>query len=211
MPTSFSWTLTPTTPTPPDPTPEIPGTTLSFGSSAYLRQLKHLLPPGVLLNLEAGSVLSRLLEGLADELARVNARVADLLNESDPRTATETLAEWEAMLALPDERVTEIAVTAAERRVAITQKLIARGGQSVEFFTALCAACGYPLNSIDLFADAVLRVGFRVGDRCYGELYAYTMRLNLGTPTAGALSTAQFEAVIRHATHAHITVAFTYA
>lgn len=211
MPTSFSWTLTPTTPTPPAPVPETPSTALSFGSVAYARQLRHLLPPGVLLKLEAGSVITRLLEAVADELARVNARSADLLNESDPRTATETLAEWEAMLSLPDESIPVIPGTDAERRVAITQKLASRGGQSVAFFQTLCAACGYTLTSITLYAEALLRAGFRVGDRCYDQVYAYSMLLELGAVAPGALSQPDFEAVVRKATHAHITTAFIYA
>ncbi len=193
----------------PSPVPEPTSATL-FGRMAYVRQLKALMPPGVLYNVEPDSVLSRLFEGIADELTRVNARGGDLINESDPRTATETLSDWETLLGLPDERVLEIPATDAERRVAITQKYITREGQNETFFRELCAACGYPVITINRFVNSVLRVGFRVDDRVYDSLYAYTIQIVLDTPTTGALSVADFERVIRHVTHAHITVMFTY-
>ena len=178
-------------------------------SSAGSRLL-DLLPPGRLWQLEAGSFLHRLLVGIGDEVERVIVRARDLVEETDPRTATETIAEWERNLALPDEQVLSIPATLAGRRVAVTQKLVGRTGQDLQFFTALCAACGYPLNALDRYAAAMLRVNGRVGARLYGAAWAYSMRLTLNAPTAGALSTADFERVIRHVTHAHIVVVFTY-
>jgi uncharacterized protein YmfQ (DUF2313 family) len=192
------------------PVPVATGVTL-YGRESYLAQLKALLPPGRVFNLEPDSVLSRVLEGVADELTRVNARGADLINESDPRTAVETLSDWEATVGLPDARVTAIPSTTAGRQVAITQKYTTREGQNRAFFDQLCAACGYPLISIDTFSGSVLRAGFRVGDRCFDRVYGYTVRFNVAAATAGALSHADFERVIRHATHSHITAIFTYA
>lgn len=183
----------------------------TFGRMAYTRQLKALLPPGTLYRLEPSSTLSRTLEACADELTRVDGRGADLINESDPRTATETLLDWARNLGLPDEQVPELPNTPEGLRVAVTQKLVSRGGQNLAFFERLSAACGYPLVSLDRFVSQILRVGARVGDRLYGELYAYTIRLNVAAPTVGALSHADFERVIRRATHAHIRVMFTYA
>lgn len=193
---------------PQEPVPEASSATL-FGREAYTRQLKALLPPGVLYNLEPDSVLSRLLEGCADELMRVNARGADLVNESDPRTATETLADWEQMLSLPDEFVTEIPGTTAQRRSAITAKYVGRGGQDLTFFTALVGACGYTLNLVEIFHSQILRAGFRVNDRCYDQTYAYTMRLTV-TAGGGALAAADFERVVRSRTHAGVIVQFVY-
>ena len=184
---------------------------MTFDRTAYLGMLRALLPPGALFEVEPGSVLSRLLEGAADELVRVGQRGADLINESDPRTATETLAEWERTLSLPDEYVTEIPATTEGRRVAVTQKLASRGGQNLEFFTLLCEACGYPLTSLESFNSLILRAGFRVGARVWGNEFAYAMRLNLGAAATGALPHADFERVIRRATHSHIQVLFTYA
>jgi uncharacterized protein YmfQ (DUF2313 family) len=177
----------------------------------YGRLLEKLLPPGSLWNLEGDSELHKLLLGAGDELQRVEDRGADLIEESDPRTATETIGDWEEMLGLPDEQVTAISAVLAERRVAVTQKLVGRTGQNLDFFERLCAACGYPLLSLTKHAVDLLRSGTaECGESIVSVEDAYTITLELDTPTAGALTEAQFERVIRHATHSHIQVVFTY-
>lgn len=204
MSTSLHFSLT-ETPAPAQTTPAI-----AFSHAAYVRMLKGLLPPGVLQRAEADAVLTATLEAIADELVRIDARGKALLAESDPRTATETLSDWERILSLPDERVTTIPGTTVGRRVAITQKLTGRGGQNYAFFEALCEACGYPLISITNFTDDVLRVDDRVDALLYGDVYACSIRFNLDTPTVGALPQADFERVIRHAVHAHVVSHFAY-
>jgi hypothetical protein len=92
----------------------------SAGSSAYQRMLLTLLPPGRVWRLTADSVLSKLLLGSADELDRVDDRVADLLDEADPSTADEMLPEYERELALT------AAATIEERRANIVSRLIRR-------------------------------------------------------------------------------------
>ena len=185
--------------------------------SANGNQLTKLLPPGKLWLAEEGSGLQRTLLAMGDEFARVEARGAALVEETDPRTAAETIDDWERILALPDARVPVLSAVLAERRRAATQKWIARGGQSLAFYTALTAACGYPLVSITRYAPLTLRVGFRVqaltptdASRVFGDIYAYAMLVTISAATAGALTVAQFEAVIRRATHSHISVVFTY-
>lgn len=179
--------------------------------SGYASQLAALLPPGPLWNLELDSNVRKTLNGISEELARVEGRGANLIDETDPRTASETIGEWETMVGLPDERVTEIPATLAARQIAVTQKYAGRGGQNYSFFELLVASCGWELLSITKFAAEILRVGFRVGDRVYGADFAYTIEMTIqDTGTTGALSTADLERVIRHATHSHITVIFTY-
>jgi uncharacterized protein YmfQ (DUF2313 family) len=162
----------------------------------------------VLLRTAPDGVISRTLAAVADELARVDARAKDLLNEADPRTAVETLDDWERVVSLPDAQVPAIPATTGERQTAITQKWTTRGGQSLSYFSQLSAACGWVLDSITL--SSVLRAGFRVNDRCYESTYAYTINFHLRDPRSGALSTANLERVLRHATHAHIITQFTY-
>ena len=60
-----------------------------MSAAAYADQLKQLLPRGRLWLLEADAKLRALLLAIAEELARVDARGVDLINESDPRTADE--------------------------------------------------------------------------------------------------------------------------
>ncbi len=207
MPTSFTWASF----VDPEPIPPAPITdqAAGFPPSAYARQLKELLPRGAVWFLESGSKIERVLLAIADELSRIDARGLDLINESDPRTADETIGDWERILSLPDERVTEISTDLAERRVAITQKYTAGKGQNIAFYVALGLACGYVIT-ISRFTTLTLRVGFRVSDRCYGYGYAGAFQINVSPPAGAALTHAQLEAVIQHVTHAHITVVFNY-
>jgi len=185
----------------------------------YGQHLRNLLPPGPLWNLEGTSATHKALLAMGDESQRVEDRGVDLVEESDPRTADETLADWERAVGLPDELVTAIPGTTAGRRVAITSKVVARGGQNLEFFDVLCAAAGYPLVSITKYANEVLRCGptslaagfvFRVDDRVYGAAYAYAILITVDPATTGALTHAEFERLIRARVHSHIQVMFTY-
>ena len=181
------------------------------GVDKYTSQLKHLLPPGRLLDLSPGSVISRFLGGLAVELARVEARAADLVLETDPRSAVETLPEWERMLGLPDARVPVIPTGTAERQRAVTQKFANRGGQNDAFFAKLCADCGYTVGGVGLHAgNGLHRVDDRIGARVYGSAWAYSMTIVLTNVADDAIPQADFERVVRHATQSHVVVVFEY-
>jgi uncharacterized protein YmfQ (DUF2313 family) len=180
------------------------------GADLYARQLKALMPRGHAFNLERDSEVSATLEALAQELGRVDARGTDLIAEADPRTASETIGDWERMLSLPDALVPEIPTDLDDRRLVCAVKYTNRGGQDYQFFSDLVESCGYGLDSIDKFAASMLRAGFRVGDRCYDVTWAFTIVLNVTAPTGTALAQDDFERVIRHAAHSHIIVAFNY-
>lgn len=177
----------------------------------YGTMLEKLLPRGAVWDLEGDSELHALMLGAGDELKRIEDRGADLIEESDPRTATETITDWERMVGLPDDQVTVISAVIAERRVAVTQKLVGRTGQNLDFFQRLCRACGYPLISLERYTELISRVTeTSIGDMLFGDAYAYAMLLTLDTPIAGALTETQFKAVIRKATHSHIQVVFVF-
>lgn len=179
-------------------------------AETYAAQLVKLLPPGRVWDLEPDSTLRKTFLGIADELARIAARGRDLLDESDPRIALETLDDWERALGLPDSLTPVLPTGAAERRAVIVDKLTAIGGQNLAFFEDFCLACGYPLISITKNHGLLLRVGARVGGRCYGPIWSFMMLVRVGTPAVGALTRPQFERAIRDVTHAHITVTFQY-
>lgn len=177
---------------------------------SYFSLLKKLLPPGRW-NLEDDSNVSGVLRASADELERVGDRAEQLIEESDPRTATETIEDWERVLGLPNEQIPEIPGTLAERRVAVTAQYVARGGQNYEYYETVCAACGYPLISIERMTNRMFRAETgRVGDRVYGEAYAFAILLTLDTPTAGALTEEQFKAVIRKICHSEFVPVFEF-
>lgn len=179
---------------------------------AYARQLKQLLPPGKLWNLEPGSVLSKLFLGISEELARVDARGLALIEESDPRTAVETLDEWERMLGLPDEDILEVPSTTETRRQAIISKLLKTGGQSRAYYVTLAAAAGYVVSIYDGYGGELFRVNRqRVGDRLYGPAWAHTWKVTVQPPTGPALTTAELERILRRVAPAHTVVIFEYA
>lgn len=181
---------------------------------AHARVLKKLLPPGKLWNLLPESVLSRLFLAFGDELARVDIRGAALIEEMDPRTATETLGDWEAMLGLPDEDVLTVPVTDTERRLAVVQKFIRRGGQTPAYFLRLTEACGYTgANTItEGYAATVFRYGTStMGEPLRDHHWAHVWELNVAAPPGTALTHAELEAIIRRAAPAHTVVIFNYS
>lgn len=190
--------------------PTVLGSDTPSPADAYTRQLKALLPPGRLWLLDAGSWISKVLEALAQELAHVAARAVDLLAESDPRTATETLSDWERVLGLPDSCIVAIPSTTAERQVAVTQKFVRRGGQTRAYFISLASACGYTATITEWEDHPVMRSGFRCGARCYNTDWAFVWTMHVQPPSGTALSHAELECIITRAAPAHTVVLFTY-
>lgn len=178
---------------------------------SYGRMLQQLLPRGAVWRFESGSVLHRLLLAIAGELSRVEERGAALVEESDPRTAVETLGEWERLLGLPDTCVQSIPATVEERRLAITQKLVKVGGQSRAYFIALAAACGYTVTIDDSYGATTFRTGrARVNSRLYSDEWAHVWRMDVQPPTGPALAHAELECIISRVAPAHTVVLFEY-
>jgi uncharacterized protein YmfQ (DUF2313 family) len=180
-------------------------------ASAYARALKKLLPPGKIWSPTPGSVLSKLCLAIGDELSRVDARGEALIEESDPRTATETLSDWESMLGLPDEDVTEIPATVAQRRLAITQKIIRQGGQTPAYFESLALVCGWVVHVVDIPRPyPILRAGFRAGDRCFGLEWAHVFRIDVDFAAVDALSLEGMKRIIRRCAPAHTEIIWNF-
>ena len=198
-------------------------------ADAYKAQLAALLPRGRAWPREDGSTLMRLMHAKAEELARVDGRVSDLLEEVDPGTTLELLADWERVAGLPD---TCIAApdSIAERRAAVQSRITGIGGQTREYFVNLAATLGFAIT-IDEFRP--FRVGqARVGERLYGEEWAHVWRVNVqpaavddglgltiryfrvGQSRVGerlvGFGSLDLECIIRRAAPAHSIVIFAY-
>lgn len=145
----------------------------------YGRALASLLPIGFAWTRDPGSVLHRLLLALAGPLFRADARVVDLIEESDPRTALETLVEWERAYALPDSCAPAPDLV-EERRDALITRIIGRGGQSVAYFEGVAARIGFPVT-IDEF-DPLTCVDPCIGS-LYGDDWVFVWRLNAAAVT----------------------------
>lgn len=111
----------------------------------YADQLTQLLPQGEAWPRDPDTVLGKLIAGLAGVFARVHNRALDLIEEADPRTAVESLPEWERETGLPG-TCTPIADTLVQRRAAVVARLTARGGQSRPFYISVAAALGYDVT-----------------------------------------------------------------
>jgi uncharacterized protein YmfQ (DUF2313 family) len=129
----------------------------------YRDQLHALLPKGAAWPRRLTTVWSGLLSGLAEELARVDGRGLDLIEEALPDTTLEMLSDWERVMGLPDECLPRDD-SVESRRAAVLAKLIAQGGQSRAYFIGLAASLGYPGAWIEEF------VPFTAGSQCNDPL-----------------------------------------
>lgn len=118
------------------------GVTPSPDATAWAGALAALLPTGPAWPRDPDSMLMQLVAALAQEPARADARLAALIEEADPDTAFEMLADWERVLGLPDECQGTVAGSTRERQRAVVQRLTATGGQSIAYYTDLAAAMG---------------------------------------------------------------------
>lgn len=94
-----------------------------------------------------GGWLWKLASGLGIEFGRVDDRGEDLLREMDPRTAVETLPDWERITGLPDPTDENPPTSDADRQAAVTSVWISRGagvgGPGPASLRALVVSLGY--------------------------------------------------------------------
>lgn len=111
--------------------------------SDYQQAMADNLPTGPAWPRETDALLMKVLNGLASNWSYVDGRAADLLEiESDPRVTSEMLDSWETAWGLPDPCIAE-AVTIADRRKALVQKMTSEGGQSIPYFVSVAQGLGY--------------------------------------------------------------------
>jgi len=110
----------------------------------YRKLLQSLLPKGFF-NKNEESILTQFLNGLGDELSRVEGRSEDLIDEAFSGTITELLEEWEEDFNLP-EFGQELAGTTSGRRATIKSKIVAVGQQNKEYFEEIALALGWTID-----------------------------------------------------------------
>ncbi|MDR6957473.1 uncharacterized protein YmfQ (DUF2313 family) [Pseudomonas brassicacearum] len=116
----------------------------------YQSQLRSLLPSGPAWDPERVPELDEVLEGIAQELARLDARAADLLNEMDPAGVSELVSDWERVMNLPDPCL-GLKPLFGDRRVAVRERLTAVGGQTTAYFIDIARSQGYPNATVTEF------------------------------------------------------------
>ncbi|OFJ46389.1 hypothetical protein BA896_021780 [Janthinobacterium lividum] len=110
--------------------------------------LKLLLPP--VAYEKTGPTLSAEIFAEGKQLDDYQAMVEALLPETDPRSTTALLPDWERVYGLPDE-CRGAADTVADRRARLATKVAETGGLSAPYFIALAAALGYTGVTITSF------------------------------------------------------------
>lgn len=145
-------------------------------AAEYREQLKALLPPGRALPREPGTTLETLLDGMADELARLDGRAEVLLEEANPLTTYELLPDWERVAGLPDKCAGTLEDTIQGRRNALVSKLASSGGQSAAYFIEVAAALGYVVSITEY---RPFRAGLSAaGDPLSNGDWIFTWRIN---------------------------------
>lgn len=124
----------------PENPPGLPGgySTLSRGlfNVNYRNLLLKLFPKGRAWRIEIDTITAKLLSAVAVELKRVDTAVSKIYLEADPRTAEDTLSDWEKEYGLPDE-CSVLAGSIEQRRANLISKITATGGQSEAYFKSI--------------------------------------------------------------------------
>ena len=115
----------------------------------FLNALQQLLPPGIALNPESEEI-NDLLGKTAKEFTAFSILEDALFMETDPRFAKLILYEYELSLGLPN-RCTIGLQTVAERRAAVYNKIMDRGGCRRTRYLDIAARLGHKDTTIDRF------------------------------------------------------------
>ncbi|KQZ80638.1 YmfQ family protein [Pseudomonas sp. Root562] len=113
----------------------------------YRRQLQGLLPAGPAWDPELVPEIALVLDGVAVEFSRLDARAVDLLNEMDPAGVNELVPDWESIMGLPDSCLGPNPAF-EDRRLAVRRRLVEVGGQSRAYFLDIAVSQGYPNATI---------------------------------------------------------------
>jgi len=115
----------------------------------YLAMLKALLPGGLAWTRKVGSNLSNLLEAFAQEFERLDGRAELLINESDIRTTSELLPDWERVAGLPD-ACTDLAASQDARRQNLVTKISGRRANDKQYYIDMATQLGYSITIEEL-------------------------------------------------------------
>lgn len=195
---------------------------MAVTATDYLRQAQGLLPFGPAWQRDDDAPLTRLLDGLSLELARLDARALNLLEEADPRITAELLADWERVAGLPDtcSLIAGVEQNTPQRQAALTGRMTTVGGQTPAYFIGLAATLGYTIT-ITEFKPHDVEDG--VDAAIYGIAWQFAWQVNAAlntvfelhvTDTAddplAAWSNAALECLITAFKPAHTVPIFSY-
>ncbi|GLK85677.1 YmfQ family protein [Ancylobacter defluvii] len=186
-------------------------------------ELLSQLPPGwIWPRAGDGSLIGAILAAPATLFAEIEAVAEAMMEQVDPRTATDTLGDFERVLG-PDLCGRDVsALSVARRQQLAHQRWVARGGQSIAYYVAMAAARGVviTIEEVRLTRAGVARAGDRLTN--HPSQFVWVVRLALGLwrraragrAVAGSrtyeIELSDIECDIRRAAPAHTDVFFTY-
>lgn len=160
--------------------------------------LRRLLP---LPYERTGDALGSELSAYGAALDATDAAAAALLVDSDPRTTSSLLSDWERVYGL-----TGAGLTDTQRRSALTARMLAGGGQSRTFFIQLAAAMGYTADIVEFVPHTV---DSDVDYPLYGVQWRHIWQVHAHAGSS-ASPAAGLESLIRSLAPAHTYVLFKY-
>lgn len=116
-----------------------------FTLAQYTGALKNLLPRGRVWSRENSGIQHGLIEGLAKSFQQMDKDAVQLLVEAFPSSTTDLIDEWNATVGIPD-FCFGAPETIEQNRQYIVAKLIADGGQTVDYYKSIAASLG--LNTV---------------------------------------------------------------
>jgi uncharacterized protein YmfQ (DUF2313 family) len=137
----------------------------------YVGQLRSLLPSGPAWDPEQVPELAWVLQGVSQELARIDASAVDLQNEMDPANVSELVSSWENVMNLPDACL-GLTPLFEDRRLAVRRRLLAVGSQCAAYFVEIARSQGYPNASI------TEQITPRMGRSRFGQAHFGTWQAN---------------------------------
>ena len=187
------------------------------------QEMRDLLPTGRAWPKGPRANLNLLLSGLSASRAALEVRSEDLIEESDPRTTSEMLEDWERVLGLPDACLPE-PQSLAERRALITSRLVGLGGATPDHFIALASQAGYEVTITEGVGAPAKAGQAAAGDPCGPGLQSLVWTVTSASTTVRTAKAGQakagdpiatwgndlLECVIERASPAHTLVLFAY-
>lgn len=165
--------------------------------------MKGLLPRGAAWQVPEGSAFEGLLHALAEEFARAEARLVQLVEEADPLTTDEMIADWERVTGLPD-NCFAVPTGLADRQIAVNQRMVAIGGQSALYFRELASRIGY---TVEIVEYRTARINDRIGQRLFTGAWQFTWAVRVITSGPAEFN---LECLIERHKPAHTTVYYIY-
>lgn len=173
----------------------------------YRNLMKKLLPPGHAFTRSTGTHMHTLLDGMAEEPARLHDRAEDLLFEMFPDTTTELLAEWETVWGLPDPCAGALD-TLSDRRAVLLARMVHVGQQTPGFFIRVAATLGYTIT-VEENVDGSPYIWRIISNVIPEPVYARAGSARAGDPIR-SWGAAMLECAMRALNPAHLELLFAY-